>query len=167
MKKVIMMTIVAVSLSLSAMAQEDGQQQKRQKIDRTEMIQKRTDMMVQRYGLNEEQKNQLFQLNTNYADAIPMMGGPRRHMGRGHNADANKGQNKPQNPPTEMKKDDQNKDKAGRGRGPRGFNPEAMQKYDNALKGIFTEEQYAKYESDKKARMERRPQRRVEENKNK
>jgi hypothetical protein len=34
-----------------------------------------------------------------------------------------------------------------------------MQQYEAALKGIMTEEQYNKYDADRKARMERRPQR--------
>ena len=58
----------------------------------------------------------------------------------------------------------QRQGRPGRGNGPRQFNPETMQKYDAALKGIMSEEQYGKYEADRKARMERIPQRPAEGN---
>ncbi len=169
MKKAIMMTIVAVSLSFSAMAQENNPQRGRS-FDPAEMAQRRTEMMAQRYGLDENQKTKLLDLNKQYSDVMmPMMGrpgGPRGGM--------NNGQRRPQGPPPAMQGD--NKAPEGQakegvsngeqrpprpGRGP-GFNrpdPEKMQKYEAGLKEILTEEQYSKYQADQKARMERMSQR--------
>ena len=165
MKKVIMMTIVAVSLSFSAMAQENDQK-KDQNADRSEMmIQRRTDMMVERYGLDEAQKEKLLELNKKYPGMMgPRMGGQRpgggdRQMrrqgppqGNGDNQQAGQGQGQGQRPAF------------GSGqRGPGRFNPEQMQEYEEALKGIMTDEQYKKYEADRKERMERMQQRRPQQ----
>ncbi len=162
MKKVIMMTIMAATISFSAMAQEN--EQRSQKIDQTEMIQRRTDMMVQRYGLNDDQKAKLLELNKEFADKMPMMGfrngGPR---GMGGGPRGNMGGQRRQGPPPAMNNGEngqnQRQGRPERGNGQRRFNPEAMQQYEAALKGIMTEEQYNKYDADRKARMERRPQR--------
>ena len=50
-----MIALMAASVSLSAMAQEQGQRGQRN-FDPTEMAQRRTDMMAERYGLDEGQK---------------------------------------------------------------------------------------------------------------
>ena len=96
-----MMTIMAATISFSAMAQEN--EQRSQKIDQTEMIQRRTDMMVQRYGLNDDQKAKLLELNKEFADKMPMMGfrngGPR---GMGGGPRGNMGGQRRQGPPPAM-----------------------------------------------------------------
>lgn len=49
---------------------------------------------------------------------------------------------------------DGNRPEGGRGRGPR-MDKETMEKYDQGLQKILTPEQYAKFQADRKARMER------------
>ncbi len=85
MKKIVMTLVAAIMMGSAAMAQDNNSQQPKQgkKRNKTEMAQKRTDDMAQRYGLNQEQTAQLLKLNTEYADKIgPHRGGPRPAGGR-------------------------------------------------------------------------------------
>ena len=55
MKKMIL-AIVALMMSATMMAQEgEKQMPKKKPADKTEMVKQRTDMMVERYGLDEKQ----------------------------------------------------------------------------------------------------------------
>ena len=161
-----MIALMAVSVSFSAMAQEQGQRGLRN-FDPTEMAQRRTDMMVERYGLDQSQKEKLLELNKKYPGMMmmgPRMGGPRPGgggdgqmrrqgppQGNGDNQQAGQGQGqRPAFGPGQG---------PGQGRGPGRFDPEQMKEYEEALKGILTEEQYQKYEADRKERMERMQQR--------
>ena len=154
-----MIAAVAVAFSATVMAQENNNGERR--FDRTEMVQRRTDIMAERYGLNNDQKAQLLELNTKYADMMPM--GPRPGGGRGfrqgpppanNNQEAQQGQ-APQGRPEAGQR-------RGRGPGMGGprFDPEKMKEYDEALKNIMTPEQFEKYDNDRKERMQRmqRPQ---------
>ena len=90
MKKVLMIALMAASVSLTAMAQEQNSQEGR-RFDRSEMIQRRTDMMAQRYGLNDNQKMQLLELNKKY-DMMSM--GPRQGGRPGGRFQGNNGEAK-------------------------------------------------------------------------
>ena len=83
MKKFLMMLVAATTLMLSANAQNaDNQQGEHKQLDKTEIIQKQTDRMVERYGLSEEQAKQLLKLNTAYGGRFmgrPGGHGPRRN----------------------------------------------------------------------------------------
>ena len=79
MKKLIL-AFVAVMTMTAAQAQGDNNQGngERPRVDRTEMLKRRTDDAVKKYGLNEEQAAKLLQLNTKYADTMGRrMGGQR------------------------------------------------------------------------------------------
>ncbi|MBR6979937.1 MAG: DUF4890 domain-containing protein [Prevotella sp.] len=168
MKKVIMIALMAASVSLSAMAQEQGQRGRN--FDPTEMAQRRTDMMAERYGLDQGQKEKLLELNKKYPGMGmmgPRMGGQRpggggdRQMRRqgppqGNGNNQQGGQMQGQRPGF-------GPGQGGPGRGPGRFNPEQMKEYEEALKGILTDEQYQKYEADRKERMERMQQRRQQQ----
>ena len=84
MKKILFSMAAAIMMSTSAFAQMGGPQQLSPE-QQKEMIQQRTDETVKQYGLNEDQAKQLLDLNTKYADKMPMgfgrMGG-RRGGGR-------------------------------------------------------------------------------------
>ncbi|MBR1934110.1 MAG: DUF4890 domain-containing protein [Prevotella sp.] len=156
MKKIVLAIAAALTMSLSAMAQDAEQAQKgeRKQFNQTEMIQNRTKQTVEKYGLNEEQAAKLLELNTKYADKMgPRGGGPRGMMGRG--GAARQG-DRPQRQPTDSLQ------RQGR-RGMFGGNPEEMRKnfeaYDAELKTILTSEQYEAYQADQKKQMERRGQR--------
>lgn len=156
MKKVLMIAAMAVAFSSSAMAQEDNRESRR--MDPNEMVKRRTEMMAERYGLNDAQKEKLLELNTKHAIPMPMRpGGEQRHrMGPPPGAnrqDAQQGQennNRPEARPGQRE---------GRGPGfggPR-FDPEKMKEYEAGLKEILTPEQFEKYEADKQNRPQRRP----------
>lgn len=156
-----MIAAVAVALSTTAMAQENNRGG--QRMDKTEMAQRRTEMMAQRYGLNDTQKAQLLELNTKYSDMMPMRrGGGSGHRQRPPQANNSDGQTANQNVQSDAVS--QRPERAGQGRGHRPgnggrhFDPEKMKEYEAGLKNIMTSEQYEKYEADKKNRPQR-PQR--------
>lgn len=137
MKKVLVMVVAALALTTSASAQNDNDNQKRQRPNKTEMIQKRTDSMVERYGLNKEQAAQLLKVNTTYDGQ--MMGGPRaRRMGGPGQPPERRDSVERQRPSKEqmetMRKEMETKKEA----------------YKAEVKKIMTEEQFAKYEEDLK-----------------
>lgn len=153
MKKLFMIAVVAVAFSSSAMAQEDNREVRR--MDPNEMIKRRTEMMAERYGFDDAQKTKLLELNTKYADTMPMRpgGGPGHRMGRppvDNNQGAQQGQNAP---------DARQGQRGGRGPGHGGprFDPEKMKEYEAGLKEIMTPEQFEKYEADRQERLQRRP----------
>ncbi len=146
MKKVFVMIAVALTFAVSASAQDNAQKQgERPKFNKTEMVQKHTNRMVERYGLNDEQAKQLLQLNTTYGGQ--MMGMP---GGRGPRP-GRPGQGGPEGGP-------QGAPDSAQHQRPSKEQMEAMRKemdtkraaYNAELKKILTEEQYAKYEADQK-----------------
>lgn len=166
MKKFFLIAMMASVFTLCANAQQDGNRE-RPRMDRTEMIKQRTEEFAKQYGLDATQQEQLLKLNQEYPMALMFMGGrpggmrggngmgPRRqggHMGNGEVRqqpnDAN-GDN-----PQLRPRRDGNGGPGGRGRGPR-MDRETMEKYDKELQKIMTPEQYAKFQDDRKARMER------------
>ena len=144
MKKLVLTMIAMVTMSLSAMAQDTAQV--RRQFNPEQMAKMRTDAVVQKYGLNEEQAKKLLDLNTRFAGKIrPMgpMGGQRRG-----------GQRMQGDRPQRMNPDSLRAQGQRRGQGQRGggFNREEMQKnmeaYNNELKSILTPEQYEAYQKD-------------------
>ena len=142
MKKLVLTMIAMVTMSLSAMAQDTAQV--RRQFNPEQMAKMRTDAVVKKYGLNEEQAKKLLDLNTRFAGKIrPMgpMGGQRRG-----------GQRMQGDRPQRMNPDSLRAQGQRRGQGQRGggFNREEMQKnmeaYNNELKAILTPEQYEAYQ---------------------
>ena len=81
MKKAILTMVALVMMGGAAIAQDEQKKDNDKRMpNKTEMIQRRTDMMVNRYGLNDKQKEKLQKLNTEYADKL---GGPGMGMRRG------------------------------------------------------------------------------------
>ena len=119
MKKTFLALAAAMMMSVSMMAQDQQAPQRRQ-FDPAEMAKQRTEMMVKEYELNEEQAKKLLDLNTQYADKMPMMG-PRGGQ-RGERPQAGERQ-RPQRPDSTR----QGQQRPGRGEGPR-MNREEMQK---------------------------------------
>ena len=133
-----------VTMSLSAMAQDTAQV--RRQFNPEQMAKMRTDAVVKKYGLNDDQAKKLLDLNTRFAGKIrPMgpMGGQRRG-----------GQRMQGDRPQRMNPDSLRAQGQRRGQGQRGggFNREEMQKnieaYNNELKSILTPEQYEAYQKD-------------------
>ena len=164
MKRTILAIAAAMMMSASIMAQDNNEQQREpRRTDRTEMLKMRTEQMAKEYGLDEAQQKKLLEVNTQYADKLPMMMMGRRGGGpRGERPQA--GQQRPQRPDSAR----QGGPRGERGQRPQ-WNREEMQKnmeaYNAELKTIMTEEQYAAYKKDnenRRAQMRRggdRPQR--------
>ena len=144
MKKLVMAVMATMMLASTAMAQETNGKERKQ-MTKTEMIQQRTDGMVKRYSLSQEQAAKLLELNTQYADKLPGrgFGGPR--MGRPHD-----GKGKVARP-----------DSVGKGPRKERMNPEEMKKtmqaYESELKSILTEDQFKAYQEDRQKMMQHRP----------
>ena len=145
MKKALVMMVTALTLTMSVSAQNDNGNQQRQRPSKTEMIQKRTDRMVERYGLNKEQAQQLLKVNTTYESQL--MDGRRgpRMPGQGQRPvrrDSVERQRPSQEQMEAMRKEMTAK----------------MDAYKAEVKKIMTDEQFAKYEADlKNFRPGRRP----------
>jgi hypothetical protein len=154
MKRMIMAVTALFMMATAAMAQDNNnnKEQSGKKFDKTEMIQKRTDKMVEQYGLNSDQAKSLLALNQEYADKMPMMGGG-RPGGHGpgmkksdNSSDTQQGENaEKQRPSEEQMKARMQEMKAN------------MEAYDAKLKTIMSDSQYAKYQEDMKQRMQRGP----------
>lgn len=174
MRKMMMMMIAAMMMSATAMAQDANEQQgQRPKFDKTEMIQRRTNGFAQRYGLNDKQKTKLLQLNTEYADKLPMMAGSRRGGRRGgQGLGKDSLQARPQRPQNggQRRADGQRPRPEGVRRD--GQRPdmkqmrENMEAYDKQLKKILTDDQYKKYESDRSKMRQTRSQGQADRQKN-
>lgn len=145
MKRMIL-ALVAIMTMTAAQAQgERPGRGERRNFDRTEMLKRRTDDAVKKYGLNEEQAAQLLELNKKYADKMgPGMGGLRggRRGGARPSFDGNV-QQRPQL--TEEQKQQMETQRKQR--------EEAMKQYDEELQKIMTPEQYKVYKEDADKRM--------------
>jgi len=151
MKK-ILMSIVAVTLLSTAAVAQDNQNRRQggQRMDPTEMIQRRTERVVQEYGLNDEQAKKLLELNTKFSG---MMAGPR---GGARQGGGNRGARQGGDGQRPARRDSA---RAGRPQGgfqggPQGGQfAEQMQAYNEELQKILTPEQYKKYQEDQQNRM--------------
>ena len=158
MKKTIVAMAAALLMSMGVMAQDAEKKSEPRQFNKTEMIQRRTDATVKRYGLNEEQAAKLLELNTKYSDKLlPMRGGMRGPQGR--NGFAGR-QGRPQGRDGRQAPDSLKQ--KGNNNAPR-MNQEEMTKareqYDTELKTILTSEQYESYQTDQKKMREMRGQR--------
>lgn len=117
--------------------------QDRRMPDKSEIIQKRTDRMAERYGLDENQAKALLELNKQYADKMFMGGRPGRGNGprRAISGDSVSMRKRPDKSQIEemMKK-----------------MTETREAYNNSLKKIMNDSQFSKYEEDQKKMMQRR-----------
>ena len=136
----------ALMMSASAMAQDNNNQQvrERRQMNPVEMTKRRTDETVKAYGLNEEQAKQLLELNTKFAGKLGPRGGmrPGRGMGgrdgraRGERPDSMRPGPRPQREGMPNMEDMRKN----------------MEEYDAELKKIMTEEQYNAYQADRQKR---------------
>lgn len=140
MKKIVMMLAVLMMSITTMNAQNKDGDKPQTRMDRSEMVQRRTDRMVSRYGLNQDQAKQLLELNKEFDMKFAPMGG--RNMGhRGQRGGMRDSVNRPTPEQAEAWA------KKGRGN---------MEDYQQKLKKIMTDEQYSKYEQAQKQRMQGR-----------
>ena len=75
MKKIVMMLAVLMMSITTMNAQNKDGDKPQTRMDRSEMVQRRTDRMVSRYGLNQDQAKQLLELNKEFDMKFAPMGG--------------------------------------------------------------------------------------------
>ena len=157
MKKMMMTMIAAVLMSSAAFAQEEKKCEcKCKQPDKTEMVKHRTDRVVKKYGLNDQQAASLLELNTKYADKF---GGPRGHHGKKHGmrhgkkhegqADATTGATTPQ-PRGDKKRPELTEEQKAQFQARRQEMEANRKAYETELKKILTEDQFKQYEADMK-----------------
>ena len=140
MKTLIVMLVALFCLGLQAEAQRPARDRK---MTPEQMAEQSTARMVQKYKLNQVQTDSLFALNKRRMEQMERMRPPRisEDSLRAMDKDARKAYRK------EMKKMQD---------GMRGKMQKSAEEYEQALRKILTEEQYAQYQKDRQVRMDRR-----------
>ncbi len=159
MKKMMMALTAAVMMSTGMMGQEQGQGGDAPRMDRSEMMKQRTEQMVKDYGLSEEQGQKLLELNTKYAEKLPMrmMRGPRRG-GPGMSGQGGRMQ-RPERQGGDSLRRMQRPPRQGGERQMPNFEEmrQNMEAYNAELEKVMTPEQFTKYKEDMQQRMQRGP----------
>lgn len=135
MRKFIVSIFLIAAVSVTASAQNEQGGNRRPRMDRSEWVKRRTERMVQQYGLNEEQAKALQELNEKQ---MPRGNGQRYGRPDSTRAERPEGQ-----------------------RGPRpGGNWQEMQKqYNEQLQKIMTADQFKAYTEDMEKRRQERANR--------
>lgn len=158
MKKIMIAMAAAILMSTTALAQDEKKQGNRpeRKFDKTEMVKKRTDDAVKKYGLNDKQAKELLDLNTKYADKMgPRRGhhGPRGPRPEGRPMPPRDGQ---QGAREGGKRPELTAEQKAQMEADRKQHEETMKAYDDELQKIMTAEQYKQYKEDMQKRMPQR-----------
>ena len=143
MKKMVLTIMAAFIMTNVAMSQENKVEGRKQMTE-TEMAEHRTERMAKKFGLNEEQKAKLLQLNKEFAGKMPGRGfGRPQRMGR----------------PSETPKREVRPDSLDKKHMIERVNPQEMRKnieaYDSQLKNILNEQQFKDYMSEREKMMKR------------
>lgn len=155
MKRKVFGMVAALIISATTMAQNS-------QTNNTEFIQKHTEAVAKKYGLDEAQTKKLLKLNTKYADIVaPRLGArgnrpgnrgmrPGARIGMGpQSATERDSTAKPRMPFTDQNRakleEKMNEIKTKRA------------EYDKELQSIMSEDQYKKYKDDASQRIQRRP----------
>lgn len=148
-KRIILACVAMFAIGTTVTAQPD--QPRREKPDKEEMIQHRTERMVKKYGLNEDQQKKLLALNTQYAEKMkPMRGRHHRHQGPRPEGGMRQGGDQRRMP--EMTEEQRTKMEQHRKE-----RQAAMEAYDKELQDIMTADQFKQYKEDMKRRPEGGP----------
>ena len=135
MRKFIVSIFLIAAVSINASAQNEQGGNRRPRMDRTEWAKRRTERMVQKYGLNEKQAEALLALNE-------------KQMPRGNG----------------QRPERRDSAKAPRPDGPRGPRPggnwqEMQKQYNEELQKIMTADQFKAYMEDMEKRRQERQNR--------
>lgn len=150
MKRMIMAFAALLIVGTATMAQTSDST-KSGKPDRSEIIKKRTEVVALKYGLNEEQKAKLLDLNTKYSGKMRMGKRSDRRMNQVKRESLNKMTAKRDSTMARQAPKAASGNKTI-GKRPRLTMENSMQKYNEELKTIMTDEQFAKYNKDMRKR---------------
>ena len=144
MKKLMLALAVALMTTTMTMAQEEQNttnNNKMRRMDPKEMIQKRTDATVKKYGLDETQAKKLLELNTKYASQMrPRMMRPGGQRGVNNN-------DRPDLTADQKAKMEERRKKMD----------EQRKAYETELQGILSADQFKSYQADMQKRANRQP----------
>lgn len=154
MKKVIFALAAFLAVSTVSVAQEQDQKGRKQG-DRTEAVQKMTESMTRRYGLDEEQSGRVLELNKKYAEVLRYRafsqrrpGGRPLRMGPNGNGQATDSigapRMRPANPQMEARRAERRQKMESE-----------IKAYEDSLQVIMTPEQFEMYSKDKQMRANR------------
>ena len=149
MKKTILGLMAAFMIGATAMAQS-------QATDNTERIQKRTEYVAKKYGLDDSQTKKLLELNTKYADVMAPRMAPRggRRGGRAMGQRPRGGNGFPQmRRDSTARRPQMTEGQRAKFEERRKQMEEQRNAYDKELQAIMTEDQYKNYKAD----IEKRP----------
>ena len=154
MKRKVFGMVAALIISSTTMAQNS-------QTNNTEFIQKRTEAVAKKYGLDEAQTEKLLELNTKYADIVaPRLGARGNRQGnRGMRPEARIGMGqqlttrRDSTAQPRMPFTDENKAKLKEKMNE--FKTKRAE-YDKELQSIMSEDQYKKYKDDVSQRIQRR-----------
>lgn len=146
MKQMMIAMMAALLISSAALAQEEKKQCKcsEKKPDKTEMVKHRTEKMAKDYNLTDQQKQQLQELNTRYADKMKPRG---RHGHHGKDKMDKKDKKRPEL--TEEQKAKMEAERKER--------DATVKAYEAELQKIMTAEQFQQYQADMKKHGHRGP----------
>lgn len=151
MKKTFLIMALALVSVMGMSAQDKQQGEQRPRPNRSEMIEQRTNRMVERYNLSDKQKQELLELNKKYADKM-MPPRPRGGMNGGAQAGRGMRQGRPDGVTSASAQAQPKKDSEAT---KRKKEMETTHKaYEKALKGIMTKDQWKAYQKDRKNRPE-------------
>lgn len=145
--------MIALVMSIGMIMAQGPRRGERKQIDPKARAERMTERMAKEYDLNESQKAKLLEVNLSMAEKAtdkPMARPHKKHRG------AEKGK---YTCSCEEKRQDVSAEKPERNKEERekrmAAMKEAREAYNTELKGIFTTEQYAKYEKNRTERMEK------------
>ena len=153
-----MLTIAMMSATATVNAQDNQRDGNRP--SPTEMMERRTQSIIEKYGLSDEQAQKLRELNEKYAKKMEenrpprpdndSIGAQRPQRPEGEDMDNGNGEMRPRH--------------GGPHGGPHGGHMPFMKEYDEEFKAILTADQLSAYEADMKKMREERGQRRQRNN---
>lgn len=158
MKKLMMAAAIALLATTAIQAQDNNASRRNggNRPDEKEMIQRRTDMTVKQYKLNDQQAKQLLELNQKYSGKIGgMRGGFGRNggagMGRGSRNGGPRGNRGFQGRPDSTRmgaRPEMTEEMRAQMEKARKDREEAQKKYEEELKTIMTPDQFKAYQAD-------------------
>lgn len=154
MKHAILTLALLATMATVSVAQ-DNNNQRPQRMNPTEMMNRRLESMKQAYGLTDEQVAQIKALNEKM-----FQNGTRQRPEAGQRQEGRERSEAGQRPERRQRSEEGQRPQAGqRGqRGGMGFG-QRSEEYNNELKKIMTEEQYKAYQADQEKRRQERGQR--------
>lgn len=167
MKKLMMAAAIALLATTAIQAQDNNASRRNggNRPDEKEMIQRRTDMTVKQYKLNDQQAKQLLELNQKYSGKIGgMRGGFGRNggagMGRGSRNGGPRGNRGFQGRPDSTRmgaRPEMTEEMRAQMEASRKKMEANMKAYDEELQKIMTPEQFKQYQEDAEKRRQAGP----------